>query len=78
MKSEQSTVTTKGQLVIPARLRKKYSIRKGTKVAFIEDGHRLILQPVTDAFIQRIRGSLKGGPSLLAILRKERKRDRYL
>jgi AbrB family looped-hinge helix DNA binding protein len=78
MKSEQSTVSTKGQLVIPARLRKKYSIRKGTKVAFIEDGHRLILQPVTDAFIQRIRGSLKGGPSLLAILRKERKRDRYL
>jgi AbrB family looped-hinge helix DNA binding protein len=78
VKSEQSTVTTKGQLVIPARLRKKYSIRKGTKVTFIEDGHRLILQPVTDAFIQHIRGSLKGGPSLLAILRKERKRDRYL
>jgi AbrB family looped-hinge helix DNA binding protein len=78
VKHELSTVTTKGQLVIPARLRKKYSIRKGTKVAFLEENNRLILQPITNEFIQRIRGSLKGGPSLLAILRKERKRDRYL
>ena len=78
MKRERSTVTTKGQLVIPARLRKKYSIRKGTKVAFLEENNRLILQPITNEFIQRIRGSLKGAPSLLAILRRERKRDRYL
>jgi AbrB family looped-hinge helix DNA binding protein len=77
MNHNQSTVSSKGQLIIPARLRKKYSIRKGTKVAFVEDGHRLILQPITNDFIQRIRGSLKGGPSLMAILRKERKRDRY-
>jgi len=78
MKRELSTVTTKGQLVIPARLRKKYSIRKGTKVAFLEENNRLILQPITNEFIQRIRGSLKGAPSLLALLRRERKRDRYL
>jgi AbrB family looped-hinge helix DNA binding protein len=77
MNHNQSTVSSKGRLIIPARLRKKYSIRKGTKVAFVEDGHRLILQPITNDFIQRIRGSLKGGPSLMAILRKERKRDRY-
>ena len=78
MKHDTSTVTTKGQLVIPARLRRKYSIRKGTRVTFIEDDNRLILQPITDEFIKRLRGSLKGGPSLMAILRKERKRDRYL
>jgi len=30
-----SQFTTKGPLVIPARLRKKYSIRKGTKVAYL-------------------------------------------
>ena len=78
MKKETATVTTKGQLVIPARLRRKYSIRKGTKVAFFEDRHRIILQPITDDFIESLRGSLAGGPSLLKILRKERKRDRYL
>lgn len=76
MKSEQSTVTSKGQLVIPARLRKKYSIRKGTKVAFIEDDNRLILQPITNEFIQRIRGSLKGKPSALDYLLKTRREER--
>src|SRR5258707_4930947 len=75
MKSEQSTVTTKGQLVIPARLRKKYSIRKGTKVAFIEDDNRLILQPITNEFIQRIRGSLKGKPSTPEFLLKTRREE---
>jgi AbrB family looped-hinge helix DNA binding protein len=29
--AEFSTVTSKGQLVIPAKLRRKYSIRKGTR-----------------------------------------------
>jgi AbrB family looped-hinge helix DNA binding protein len=77
MKNEFSTVTTKGQLVIPSKLRRKYSIRKGTKVAFVEDGNRLILQPITKEFISSLRGSLKGSPSLLELLRKERKRDRY-
>jgi AbrB family looped-hinge helix DNA binding protein len=75
MKRETSTVTTKGQLVIPARLRKKYSIRKGTKVAFIEDDNRLILQPVTDEFILRLRGSIKGKPSALAYLLKIRREE---
>jgi AbrB family looped-hinge helix DNA binding protein len=78
MKNEVSTVTTKGQLVIPSRLRRKYAIRKGTKVAFVEDGNRLILQPITPQFVESLRGSLKGGPSLLDLLRKERKRDRRL
>jgi len=30
MKSEVSTVTTKGQVVIPSKLRRKYAIREGT------------------------------------------------
>ena len=55
MPREMSTVTTKGQLVIPARLRKKYSIRKGTKVAFVEEENRIVLQPVTREFINSLR-----------------------
>jgi AbrB family looped-hinge helix DNA binding protein len=78
MPREHSTVTTKGQLVIPARLRKKYSIREGTKVAFVEDNGRLILQPITSDFIRRIRGSLKGKPSALDYLLKSRRDERHL
>ncbi len=36
MKREVTTVTRKRQLVIPSKLRRKYGIRKGTQVAFVE------------------------------------------
>ena len=78
MKTEVSTVTTKGQLVIPAKLRRKYAIRRGTQVAFVEEENRLILQPLTPEFIRSLRGSLRGEPSALKILHEQRKRDRHL
>jgi AbrB family looped-hinge helix DNA binding protein len=77
MKREVGTVTTKGQLVIPSKLRRKYGIREGTQVAFVEEENRLILQPLTREFIRSLRGALKGG-SGLDILLEERKRDREL
>ncbi len=78
MKVETSVVTTKGQLVIPARLRRRFSIKKGTIVAFTEDNGRIIVQPVNREFIRGLRGSLKGEPSALAGLLEERKRERAL
>ncbi len=78
MKTEVSTVTTKGQLVIPSRLRRKFGIRKGTQVAFVEENHRLILQPLTPEFVRSLRGSLKGEPSALKFLLEDRKREREL
>ncbi len=78
MKSEVATVTTKGQLVIPSKLRRKYAIREGTQVAFVEEENRLVLQPLTPEFIRTLRGSLKGEPCALKILQEERKREREL
>lgn len=78
MKTQVSTVTTKGQLVIPAKLRRKYSIRKGTQVAFVEEENRLVLQPLTPEFVRSLRGSLKADPSALKLLLEERKRERHL
>ena len=78
MKAEVSTVTTKGQLVIPSRLRRKFGIRKGTQVVFLEENHRLLLQPLTPEFIQSLRGSLKGGSSVLEFLLEDRKKEREL
>ncbi|MGA2632104.1 MAG: AbrB/MazE/SpoVT family DNA-binding domain-containing protein [Terriglobia bacterium] len=78
MKIETSVVTTKGQLVIPARLRRRFGIKKGTLVTFTEDDGRIIVQPVTREFIRGLRGSLKGEPSALEILLAERKRERTL
>jgi len=78
MKTEVSTVTTKGQLVIPAKLRRKYAIREGTQVAFLEEENRLVLQPLTAEFVRSLRGSLRTGPSALKILLDDRKRERQL
>ncbi len=78
MKTEISTVTTKGQLVIPSKLRRKYAIKEGTQVAFLEQKNRLVLQPLTPEFIRSLRGSLKGEPSALKALLEDRKRDREL
>jgi AbrB family looped-hinge helix DNA binding protein len=78
MKVQTSVVTTKGQLVIPARLRKRFGIKKGTLVSFVEENGHIVLQPVTREFIRGLRGSLKSGPSALDHLIEERKRERTL
>jgi AbrB family looped-hinge helix DNA binding protein len=78
MRTEVSTVTTKGQLVIPSKLRRKYSIKEGTQVAFLEQENRLVLQPLTPEFIRSLRGCLGKDSSALKSLLEDRKRDRDL
>ena len=53
-----AAVNAKGQIVIPAGIRNRFDIRHGTKIVFIEEQGRLLIQPVTDAFIESMRGSL--------------------
>jgi AbrB family looped-hinge helix DNA binding protein len=59
---ETAWVTSKGQLVIPARIRRRHNIKAGTRVNFIEEGDRIVMQPVTDAFIESLCGMLKRAP----------------
>jgi AbrB family looped-hinge helix DNA binding protein len=69
-------VTSKGQLVIPARLRRKYGIKPGTRVRFIEREREIIFQPVTRDYIRSLCGILKGEGPITQELLKERARDR--
>ncbi|HEY2460855.1 MAG TPA: AbrB/MazE/SpoVT family DNA-binding domain-containing protein [Candidatus Acidoferrum sp.] len=78
MKTELATVTTKGQLVIPARLRRKYDIRQGTQIAFVEEENRLVLQPLTPEFLRGLRGCLSKNSSALNSLLEDRRRERGL
>ncbi|HXZ41758.1 MAG TPA: AbrB/MazE/SpoVT family DNA-binding domain-containing protein [Terriglobales bacterium] len=67
-----STFTSKGQLVVPAELRRKHGIEAGTKVEFHEDQFgRIVLQPITEEYIDRVMGFLADGPDLLANWEKE-------
>jgi AbrB family looped-hinge helix DNA binding protein len=66
MEEISATFTSKGQLVIPAELRRKHGIEAGTKVKFLEDQFgRIVLQPITEDYIDRVMGSLADGPDLL-------------
>jgi len=73
---ETAYVTTKGQLVIPARLRKRYGIKPGTRVCFIERDHEILFQPVTKEYIRTVCGMLKSETSVTQELLQERAKDR--
>ena len=78
MRVETGSVSVKGQVVIPAPLRRRLGIKKGTVLSFHEENGRIVIQPVTHEFIRRLRGSLKGAPSPLEHLVEERHRERLL
>ena len=70
------TVTSKGQMVIPARFRREMGIRKGTRVSVTQQDGHLILQPITKDFIRSLQGCLKGGISLRTFLEERREEGR--
>ena len=69
-------VTSKGQLVVPARLRRKYGIKPGTKICFIERDNEIVFQPVTREYIRSVCGMLKSEASVTQELLRERARDK--
>ena len=54
--------TTKGQVVIPAWLRKQFDIEDGTTAVVQATPEGILLKPVTAALIKRGRGILKRKP----------------
>ena len=61
-KTDSVWFTTKGQLVIPAWLRKQFNIEDGTKAVVQATPDGILLKPVTAALIRRGRGILKRKP----------------
>ena len=76
---ETSITTSKGQVVIPKLFRKKYGIKPGTKVAFIEDEKgNLIIKALNKAYFESMAGWMKGGGDMLKELMKEKEREKNL
>jgi len=73
---ETAYITSKGQLVIPAKLRKRYGMKPGTKVCFVEREHEILFQPVTKEYIRSVCGMLKSDTSVTQELLKERAKDK--
>lgn len=68
-------ISTKGQIVIPAEVREQMKLEPGTRVAVEVEGDTLILRPVTEEFIRKLRGVAKG-KGLSAFWEREHRKER--
>ena len=73
---DTAVVTTKGQLVIPSKLRRRLGIRQGTRVAFEERNGQVFIRPLTRAYFENCAGMLGGKGTGLKALLEERAKDR--
>ena len=71
----ETRVISKGQIVIPAQLRRKYGIKRGTRIVVLDNSDSIILKPMTEEYLRKLQGSLKGSGALKALL-EERRKDR--
>jgi AbrB family looped-hinge helix DNA binding protein len=74
-----ATLSIKGQIVVPAKIRKKLGLTKGSKVAIIEEPAGFSVRPVKREYFEQFAGLLPGkGRAARALLnerRKERERE---
>ncbi len=75
----ETRATTKGQIVIPASIRRRLGIKEGTRIEIelYERGQRIILTPITREYIHSLRGKYKG-KGLLKALAAEKRKEREL
>ena len=79
MTMDAAYVTSKGQLVVPSRIRRRFGIKPGTRINFVEEGDRIIFQPVTREYIHSFRGMFKLKPGEKSAVQEhleERRADR--
>ena len=74
-----ATVTSKGQIVIPSKIRQHFNIKKGTRLCIIEKHNEIVLQPLTAEYFGKIAGIAgakgKGVSALLEERAKEKKNE---
>jgi len=72
MEAILSKVTSKGQVVIPKRLRVKYGIRSATAIRWVEKDKGILMVPESEDPIVEARGMLKRSGILKAYLKEKR------
>jgi len=75
----ETVATSKGQVVIPSKIRKQLGIKDGTYLQIDVNPitRQIILTPVTREYIHSLRGKYKG-MGLMKALMADRKREREL
>ena len=65
-------VTTKGQIVIPSKIRRHLNIKKGTRLSVIEKSDEIVLKPLTREYFEQMAGILGTKGKLGKALLEER------
>ncbi|MFA4967590.1 MAG: AbrB/MazE/SpoVT family DNA-binding domain-containing protein [Candidatus Margulisiibacteriota bacterium] len=69
----ETTVSKRGQTAVPAEICKKYHIKAGQKIAWLDLGNMVTILPMPQNPIKSFRGSSSG---MFKILLAERKKER--
>ena len=71
MHTATSKVTSKGQIVIPKKIREKYGINPSTSIRWIEKREGILMVPDSEDPIMAARGMLKGSGVLKAYMQEK-------
>jgi len=75
---ETSVLTSKGQLLIPKRLRTKYGFKGGMKVVFKGTDKGLLITPMDEKYFQSFVGILKGEGHFREEIREMKEEEKAL
>ena len=70
--------SSKGQIVIPSKLRRRFGIKKGTQVSLYEKDGEIVIKPITDEYIRSMAGITGTKGKLLKALKEEKAKERAL
>jgi AbrB family looped-hinge helix DNA binding protein len=75
MKKMQTTLSRRGQTVVPAAIRKRHHLFDGDRLAWIDDGETIKIIPIPADPVRALKGIAKG-ERLVQELMKYRKEER--
>ena len=65
-------LSDKGQIVIPSKMRKKYSLKARSKLEIVDLGDQIVLCPIPENPLEAAAGFLKSEKSVADMLRDAR------
>jgi len=79
MRKMQTTISRRGQTVVPAAIRKRHHLLDGDRLVWVDDGESIKIVPIPADPVHALKGIAKGErlvQELIKYRREERARER--